>query len=120
MWTSFKQQSSPHILTTYNTESRFSTMTDHYFVSKLLNVFWIRELVTRLASTSENEGEVVINFFNPGGVKTGLHRDTKPMQIFDALTGRTAEEGGRLVIDAAFLKGRDTHGCYLSEAKVVE
>lgn len=68
------------------------------------------------------DGEkVVVNLINPGSVDTGLHRDgNKIIQGFDRIVGRTREEGGRLLIDAAVVKGRDTHGMYLSEAKVTK
>lgn len=124
MWTPFKEQSAPHILELVNTESNFIPGLPNYSVSKLLNVFWIREFVAQLdkrqSQHASTDGDLIVNFFNPGSVKTGLHRDTKALQIFDAIIGWTVEEGGRLVIDAAFVKGKETHGCYLSEAKVIE
>lgn len=83
-------------------------------MSKLLNVFWCLELASRLPVE-----EVIINLINPGSVDTGLHRDgNKFIQTFDRVLGRTPEEGGRLLIDAAIVKGVETHGKYLSEAKL--
>jgi retinol dehydrogenase 12 len=38
----------------------------------------------------------------------------------DKIIGRTVEEGGRLLIDAAVVQEDSTHGKYLSESKVVE
>ena len=88
---------------------------DRYSVTKLLNVFWDLELASRIRSD-----EVVINLINPGSVDTGLHRDAnKFIQTFDSVIGRTPEEGGRLLIDAAVLKGADSHGRYLSEARLI-
>jgi hypothetical protein len=82
---------------------------DRYSVTELLNVFWAREL------------EIVSNFFNPGSVDTGLHRDgNKAIQTYGRVVGRTPEEGGRLLIDAAVVKGVDTHGKYLGEAKLTK
>lgn len=58
---------------------------------------------------------------NPGSVDTDLHRDGDiGVKLFDRFIGRTLEEGGRLLIDAAVVKGAETHGKYLSEAKLVE
>jgi retinol dehydrogenase-12 len=65
--------------------------------------------------------KVTINLVNPGSVDTGLHRDgSKAIQAFDKWVGRTPEEGGRLLIDAAVVKDADTHGKYLSETKVTK
>jgi hypothetical protein len=87
---------------------------DYYSVTKLLSYFWGVELASRVRSE-----EVIINLFNPGSVDTGLHRDSGGMlKWFDRIFGRTPEEGGRLVIDAAVVKGADTHGKFLSEAKL--
>jgi retinol dehydrogenase-12 len=41
-------------------------------------------------------------------------------KLFDKFIGRTPEEGGRLLIDAAVVKGEETHGKYLNETKLVE
>jgi retinol dehydrogenase-12 len=90
-------------------------------VTKLLNMFWTLELASQVSGD-----EVIMNLVNPGNVDTGLHRDGqqtfngKFLQRFDRLVGRTPNEGGRLVMDGAVVKGRDTHGKYLSEAKVAE
>jgi retinol dehydrogenase-12 len=87
---------------------------DHYSVTKLLNYFWGVELASRIP-----RGEITINLFNPGSVNTELHRNGGVLiQQFDRYVGRTSEEGGRLVVDAAVVKATDTHGMFLSEAKV--
>ncbi len=116
MWTSFKEQSADNILDHMNKKEFFRDTMDRYSVTKLLNVFWIRELANQV-----NSEEIVINYFNPGSVNSGLHRDGgKLIRTFDQVIGRTREEGGRLLMDAAFVQGKSTHGKYLSEAKVVE
>jgi retinol dehydrogenase 12 len=122
LWTPFKEKKAENILDHLN-DQQFShpDHLDRYSVTKLLNMFWTRELVSRLPGD-----EVVMNLVNPGSVDTGLHRDGhqtsngKFMQRFDRILGRTPEEGGRLVMDGAVVKGNDTQGKYLSEAKVVE
>ena len=122
LWTPFKEQKAEKILDHLNTQQHFGPdHLDRYSVTKLLNMFWTRELASRASGN-----EVVMNLVNPGTVDTGLHRDGhqtfsgKFLQRFDRLVGRTPEEGGRLVMDGAIVKGEDTHGKYLSEAKVVE
>ena len=90
-------------------------------MTKLLNMFWTRELSSRVPGD-----EVAMNLINPGTVDTGLHRDGRKtfsgnfLQCFDRLLGRTREEGGRLVMDGAVVKRKDTHGKYQSEARLVE
>jgi retinol dehydrogenase-12 len=92
------------------------TLWNRYSVTKLLDVFWVVELVSRLSGD-----EVVINMINPGSVDTDLHRDRDiGVKLFDRFIGKTPEEGRRLLIDAAVVKGAETHGKYLSEAKLVE
>lgn len=87
---------------------------DRYSVTKLLNVFWGLELASRVP-----ESEVIVNLINPGSVDTGLHRDgDRFIKTFDRVFGRTPEEGGRLLLDAAVVKGAESHGKYLSEAKI--
>jgi NAD(P)-dependent dehydrogenase (short-subunit alcohol dehydrogenase family) len=115
-WTSFKERKASNILEHLNDKQYFKEAMDRYSVTKLLNVFWARELASRVSGE-----EVVINFFNPGSVDTGLHRDgNKFIQTFDRVVGRTPEGGGRLLIDAAAVKGLETHGKYLSEARLTE
>ena len=115
MWTPFKEQKAGNILAHLNDKTYFKDSMDRYSVTKLLNVFWTLELASRVSGQ-----EVVINLINPGSVDTGLHRDNKMFQVFDSIVGRTPEEGGRLLIDAAVVKRSEAHGKYLSEAKLVE
>ncbi|KAH8800389.1 putative 3-oxoacyl-reductase [Xylogone sp. PMI_703] len=115
MWTPFKEQKAEKVIEELNKKELFGNAMDRYCVTKLLNVFWVRQLALQVDS-----GELVINYVNPGSVNTGLHRDGGNLiQFFDRVIGRTSTEGGRLLMDAAFVKGKDTHGLYLSEAKVV-
>jgi retinol dehydrogenase-12 len=115
MWTPFKEQNTTNILECLNDKEYFKDYTDRYCVSKLLGVFWVRELATKIP-----KDVVILNLINPGSVDTGLHRDNKVFQFMDKVVGRTPEEGGRLLIDAAMVKGSESHGQYMSEAKLVE
>lgn len=117
MWTPFKERTGTgKILDRLSDEKFFGGDTwDRYSVTKLLNVFWMEELAGKI-----NSDEVVLNFLNPGLVDTGLHRDSgKVVRIMDWLLAWTPQEGGRLLIDAAVVKGKESHGKYLSEAKIV-
>jgi NAD(P)-dependent dehydrogenase (short-subunit alcohol dehydrogenase family) len=122
LWTPFKEREADKILVHLNDQQYFgSDHMDRYSVTKLLNMFWNQELASRISGE-----EVIINLVNPGSVDTSLHRDGqktfngKFLQRFDRILGRTPDEGGRLVMDGAVVKGSDTHGKYLSEAKLVE
>jgi len=114
MWTPFREQKAEKIVEHLNDKQFFSDTMDRYSVTKLLNVFWALELASRIP-----QEEVIINLINPGSVDTGLHRDGNIfIQTFDRVLGRSREEGGRLLIDAAVVKGAESHGKYLSEAKL--
>ncbi|KAF4628865.1 hypothetical protein G7Y89_g9290 [Cudoniella acicularis] len=108
MWTPFKEQKAENILEGLNKEEFFKDSMDRYSVTKLLNVFWIRQLASCVS-----EEEIVINFFNPGSVGSGLHRDNKMLSMYDKIIGRTLEEGSRLLMDAAVVKGVETDGKYM-------
>jgi len=98
MWTPFKEKNAERVLEHLNEKKFFTDSMDRYSVTKLLNVFWVRQLAQHVK-----------------------HRDGgKGIQMFDRLIGRTREEGGRLLMDAAFVKGETTHGQYISEARVRE
>lgn len=115
MWTPFNEQKAENVIQELNKKELFSNAIDRYSVTKLLNVFWVRQLALQV-----DPEELVINYVNPGSVDTGLHRDGgKLIRTFDRIIGRTCEEGARLLMDAAFVKATTTHGHYLSEAKVI-
>ena len=115
MWTPFKERSAPNIIEKLDEKSTFSHP-DRYNVSKLLNVLWARELAARVSPA-----EIIINTVNPGLVQSSLHRENKSAaeKKFTAIFGRTTEEGGRTLVDAAAVKGAVTHGGYLSECAEV-
>lgn len=115
MWTPFKQQKAERIVDATNDEKLWGDQLDHYSVTKLLNLLWDLEFVSRIG-----RDDVVVNMVNPGSVVSGLHRDAAiGYRAFDKIIGRTVEEAARLVLDAAVIKGSETHGKYLSEAKAV-
>lgn len=115
MWTPFNEQNAANVLECLNDKGHFKDYMDRYCVTKLLDVFWVRELAAKVS-----EDVAIINLINPGSVDTGLHRGNKVFQLMDKIVGRTPEEGGRLLVDAAVVKGSESHGKYLSEARLVE
>ncbi|KAH6703155.1 hypothetical protein BKA61DRAFT_703678 [Leptodontidium sp. MPI-SDFR-AT-0119] len=67
----------------------------------LLVMFRALELVSRVPG-----GETFINLMNLGSVDTGLHRDgNKIIQGFNLVLGRSQDEVGLLLRDAAAVKG---------------
>jgi retinol dehydrogenase-12 len=74
-------------------------------------------------SASTKDGNVVASILNPGFVATSIMRHNKSrvfnafMPIFSKLAARTAEEGGRTLVWAAY-GGPETHGKYLDDCKV--
>lgn len=115
MWTPFKEKSAPHILYKLDDPSTFGAP-ERYNVSKLLNVLWAREMASKVKPSS-----VVINAVNPGLVASSLHRDTKSSaeKKFVKLFGRSTEEGGLTIVNAAIVQGPSSHGGYLSECKMI-
>ena len=48
-----------------------------------------------------------------------IHRDANYLiRKFDRYMGRTVEQGADLVLDAAIVKGPESHGQYMSEGKI--
>ena len=115
MWTPFKERTAPNIIEELDDRSTFGNP-DRYNVSKLLNVLWARELAAKVKPS-----EIIVNTVNPGLVQSSLHRENKNAaeKKFTAIFGRTTEEGGRTLVDAAVVKGADTHGGYMSECKEI-
>lgn len=102
-------------LATFDDKDKFSS-TEAYPASKALGHFWILKLAEHVRAD-----DVVVNLVDPGLVKgTDLHRNTNCIvkglfAVGKALTGRTMEAGASTLIDAAVIRGKDTHGSYLMD-----
>ncbi|KAF2494629.1 short-chain dehydrogenase/reductase SDR, partial [Lophium mytilinum] len=112
-WTPFKERSAPNILARLDEEETFGRVMQRYYTSKLLNVFWTRELASRI-----DKSEVVINTPNPGWCYSGLHRYqmTSLYDLVLRMLSWTSAEGGHCLVDALVLH-EESHGQYLSEQK---
>ncbi|KAF8861193.1 hypothetical protein BDZ45DRAFT_740517 [Acephala macrosclerotiorum] len=89
MWTPFKGQKAEKILNRLNEKEFSGDYMDRYSVTKLVNIFFIKELAPRV-----DEEKAVVNLINPRSMDTGLDRDgNKFIQAFDRVVGRTREEG---------------------------
>ncbi|KAF4637286.1 hypothetical protein G7Y89_g800 [Cudoniella acicularis] len=96
-------------------------MTDRYQLSKLMQVFAVRQLAA-LAPVSRTG--VVVNCVNPGLCKTKLSRHG-PFHLRMLLAGanmmlrRTVEMGSRTILYAAVAE-KESHGCYTSACEMKE
>ena len=87
-----------------------------YQVSKLLEVFFTRELASR-ANPSSKPG-VIINYLNPGLCHSELARDSGAfLFILKLLFARSTEHGSRSLVYAANA-GEEANGQYLSDCQV--
>ncbi|OAA55855.1 NAD(P)-binding domain protein [Niveomyces insectorum RCEF 264] len=92
---------------------------DIYATSKLLGQLALWKL-TDIVSADD----VVVNMVEPGFIKgTELHRALTGggrvfMNLFKAAAGRTTKVGATAYIDAAVVKGKETHGCILSNWEI--
>jgi retinol dehydrogenase 12 len=97
-----------------------ANMGDRYQVSKLLEVFAVREIVKNYMSSPEYP--VTMNFVNPGFCHSSLMREIpKAVQhtLKFIMSARTTEVGSRTLVDAAS-QGHESHGKYMSDCKVTD
>ncbi|KAL9613437.1 MAG: hypothetical protein Q9167_002035 [Letrouitia subvulpina] len=113
--TNFPEKSSADIFATLNSEET-ANMKDRYNVSKLLEVFYTRELAARVKHSKQSG--VVINFVNPGLCHSELAREAGlGLYLLKFFFARTTEVGSRNYLWAA--QGEwDTHGQYVSSCRI--
>jgi retinol dehydrogenase-12 len=92
-----------------------------YKVSKLIELFCVRELANQLGKSTK-EGRIIMSVINPGFVATNLMREKGFVynlwfQPSKKIMSRTAEEGGRTLVHAAE-GGEETNGHYLDDCKI--
>ncbi|KAH8157919.1 hypothetical protein CIB48_g10327 [Xylaria polymorpha] len=90
-----------------------------YQKSKLLQYFFVSKLAEEVSSS-----RVVVNLANPGfcaGTAFGQDADSFTaitrlfFNTFKAINARTVETGASMYVDAAVVKGEESHGSYVSE-----
>ena len=106
------------VLDRFDDKSRYSAMS-HYGNTKLLCVMFVAELAKRVSGE-----KVVVNSLCPGMVKTGMSDVLPvylrlPMNLVLAMRARTVEQGGWLVVNAAAVASKETHGRFLNDRDVV-
>jgi NAD(P)-dependent dehydrogenase (short-subunit alcohol dehydrogenase family) len=93
--------------------------TERYWVSKLLGHFFLAQLATYV-----RPNDVVVNIVDPGLCKgSELNRNTSGvpgaiMSVVKTLVGRTLEVGSNTYVDAAVIKGEESHGSFISDWKI--
>ncbi|RFU35261.1 hypothetical protein B7463_g1055, partial [Scytalidium lignicola] len=116
----FKEQSAPSIFETFRSPSK--TQGDRYNVSKLFDIFAVRELGP--AMDSSGKPKVILNTLTPGFCYSELMRHAKfPLNLLGwvgkLLIGRSTEVGSRTFLAAA-VAGQESHGAYMTDCKVSE
>ncbi|KAF2167174.1 hypothetical protein M409DRAFT_22603 [Zasmidium cellare ATCC 36951] len=112
-----KNPSQP-ILTSFDDAKTFSSTT-WYNTSKTLMHLFLWKL-TEFVSADD----VVVNIVDPGYVKGTESVSNMPKVTalvakgFAAVTGRSVETGASTYVDAVAVKGRESHGCFLTSWRV--
>jgi len=93
-----------------------------YAVSKLIQVFGVRELASRI--TESTSPTVIINCITPGACKSDFNREATGVEkiianIMSALIARTTEAGSRTLV-AGITAGEESHGKYMADCHVAE
>ncbi|KAL2433852.1 Short chain dehydrogenase/reductase dmxR8 [Exophiala dermatitidis] len=127
-FTRFKEANAPDIYAELNDKKKFA-VADRYNVRKLLEILFVRELVSQLEAQAQSLSSpptsrisgVVITLVNPGMCVSNLDRGMSlPMQtalsVFRFMLGRSTEVGSRTLVHGACV-GPTSHGEYLSECQ---
>lgn len=110
--TSFDPAGGP-VLPRLAAPAKFNGM-KQYSTTKFLLVGFIAKL-----AESVNPDEVIVNTVNPGlTASTDIGRDSQaplPFKIFVNTVGRSLEWGADTYVDGAVVKGRESHGSFVSD-----
>jgi len=118
MYCELPEAKSDSLLAALDEESNYDGM-DRYGKSKLLGQLFVDRLARYI-----DPNDVIINLVDPGLTKdTGLGKDATGlakiiMTIFSKLIGRTKDQAASTYVDAAVLKGDETHGSYVMDWRI--
>ncbi|KXX77079.1 WW domain-containing oxidoreductase, partial [Madurella mycetomatis] len=93
---------------------------ERYFSSKVLGMLFFVKLLEYLPPAEE----LVVNLVDPGYCKgTDLHRDATGLasavvSLSKTLTARSLEDGAWTYVDAAVVKGKESHGCFVMDWEI--
>ncbi|KAL8934905.1 MAG: hypothetical protein Q9216_005678 [Gyalolechia sp. 2 TL-2023] len=111
-WSDLPERKHPDIFQALNDEKTVD-MQNRYPVSKLLEVFYSRELAARMKQTGKPDG-VTLNLVSPGLCHTELSREgTISVAILKFFLAQSAEAGSRNLLWATTQAGPDSHGKYI-------
>jgi NAD(P)-dependent dehydrogenase (short-subunit alcohol dehydrogenase family) len=100
-----------------NLEAQPFDAMEWYFNTKILGQLFTVRLLDYLPPAEE----VVVNLVDPGFCKgSELHREGKgllaaALAVGKTLTARTLEDGAWTYVDAAVVKGKESHGCFVMD-----
>lgn len=104
------------ILSQFDEPALFEPMRN-YRCTKLAQLFFISRLANHVSAE-----DVIVNASNPGLCNTEINKDdTSPLigriffWCFLNLNGRTAEVGASAMVDAVVVRGKESHGSYVSD-----
>ena len=119
-WAPFGELDNPNGMFKTMNEPKTADMAGRYFVSKLLDLFGVREL----ANQFQQKPDIILNCVNPSWCKSSLARisgvpDPTSLRIAEKLLARDTEVGSRTLVHAV-LSGRESHGQYLTNCHVAK
>ncbi|KIW31656.1 uncharacterized protein PV07_03268 [Cladophialophora immunda] len=113
-WSKFEEWKEPHIFETLDAE-KTAKMKERYQTSKLLEVLTVRQIAPKLVGSG-----VILNCLNPGLCHSELAREGSfVLEVLKFFLARSTEVGSRTLVAAAEA-GMESHGKYMSDAKVNE
>lgn len=97
-------------------------MKSRYAVSKLLEVFFVRELAKKI--NESKKPKIIVNCMTPGACKSDFDRESTGlkalvMEVLKFLIARTTEAGSRALFAGA-AAGEESHGQYMANCVVAE
>ena len=114
----FRNRAVSPLLASFDKAENFDTL-DQYNTSKLLGMMFFNQLINYVSAD-----DVVVNLVDPGFVRdTGLSRELSFVQsVFMAawkqIAARSVAVGASTYVDAAVVKGKESHGCYVMSWKI--
>jgi retinol dehydrogenase-12 len=120
--TTFQERKTENVLKVLNNKEYLldpANEWERYPLSKLLIMYFVRELANRVPGADIGKPEVVVNMVNPGMCESELGRNQSfAANLFVTIVGKSAERGGRTLLDAA-ARGQESHGGYTTSCKLV-
>ena len=95
---------------------------DRYAVSKLFEVFFVRELGKRIDLSKGSK--VIVNCMTPGACQSDFDRESSGLKkaifsVLDALIARSTEAGSRALVAGA-IAGLESQGQYMADCVVAK